>query len=206
MNSEEQICRVCYDEKGTTPEMQFISPCSCIGDQLFIHKKCFSKWINVDRNSTTYTKCPTCKRDYVRSSSKDFSKSVSDKSLITILTLTSGAFLLFLCIFLGCTLSSVFCSIAIFIFYLVTIFYFCIITGNDNYVYYIFLIYLLALYSDPKIKLFSALLWGIVIFSIFSYELVVEKWTCIQNKISNEFLKEFKAKFYDFYLKTFVDL
>lgn len=206
MNSEEQICRVCYDVKGTTPDMEFISPCSCMGDQLFIHKKCFNQWINSDRNSSSYTKCPTCKNEYLRSKPDDFSDVIENKSLLTILTFTTGIFLLFLFIVLGCVSSTVFCSFAIFIFYLVAVFYCCGPANGFNNFYPIFIFYLLCLYSSPKIKLFFGVLWGILIFGLICYHLISEQWDKVNARISKEIMKNFGFKFYDFYLKKFVNL
>lgn len=206
MSSEEEICRVCYDTKGDTPDMQFISPCSCMGDQLFIHKKCFNQWINTDRGSNSYTKCPTCKKEYLRNKPSDFSEKVEKKSLLVVLAISSSISLFFLTLMSGCISSSFFCIIAIILLYLLSFSYVSHIIDPQKCSYLYLILFMIILNSDSQIRLFTALILSIITLSLINYDLITNKWNSIFSSLSNEILKSFRSKFYDFHLKTFVDI
>ena len=207
MNSENEgpLCRICYCEEGESEDEKFISPCCCTGEQLFVHKTCFSKWINSDINANSYSKCPTCACSYKRSSAEEFNDSVERNTLISILTIESGMFVLLLFLILGCSVSNRFLLFAIFILYLLSILYICGHLRYENCFWLIVIIYFCILGSKRDMKLFFSNMWLILLFSICSIHLVTETWDIFKSHINKGFLKSFKAKFYDYHLKCYVE-
>uniref|UniRef100_A0A6C0BBW8 RING-CH-type domain-containing protein n=1 Tax=viral metagenome TaxID=1070528 RepID=A0A6C0BBW8_9ZZZZ len=200
------VCRFCYENEGIDGDDKFISPCCCSGDMLFVHKKCLNTWINGDLSSKTYEQCSACRCKYKRQKPEDLDEIVEKNTLITVLTLECGLFVLLLLLILSCSNSTIFCSITIFILYILSISYICGVLGYDDALWLIIIIFIFVSFSKRNIKLFSANLWLILFFGSVSFQTVTEGWNYFNSQNKKFVMNSFKPKMFDNYLKKYVDI
>ena len=206
MNEDEApVCRICYDEQSIEPDKVFISPCSCSGEQLFVHKGCLNQWIKGDMHSETYFKCATCKFNYKRSKPTNFDDEINKKTLLSILTVESGLFIFLLLFILGCNNSNTFCSFAIFILYISSLTYICGNLGYEEGFWLIVVMFFCAICTGRKTKLCITNTWLILFFGLISSGLVTNGWDLFKRQIEKTFLIDFKPQMLDKYLGIYVD-
>lgn len=56
-------CRICFDVE--TDDDPFISPCSCKGTSLYVHKSCLYNWRNFNIDLPAWNKCMECNTQYL---------------------------------------------------------------------------------------------------------------------------------------------
>lgn len=57
-NTQEKICRICYEEDET--ESKLLNPCACSGTIGYIHEHCLKKWIKTKQLTISNYKCELC--------------------------------------------------------------------------------------------------------------------------------------------------
>ena len=205
MTEEDPVCRICYDEQGDEPDKVFISPCCCTGEQLFVHKGCLNQWIKGDMQHETYFKCATCKCNYNRSKPDNHNDKIEKKTLMSILAIESGLFIILLFFILGCSRSSVICSLIIFLLYITSICYICGVLRYDNLFCFIVIIFVCLFYSNRKTKLFFTNLWLILFYALISFGLVTDVWDTFYRQIEKCTSKDFHSQMFDKRLGIYVD-
>lgn len=61
-NNDIPECRICFDKE--TPDNPLISPCSCKGTSLYIHKSCLNDWRHFNVDGEAWRKCMECHTEY----------------------------------------------------------------------------------------------------------------------------------------------
>jgi hypothetical protein len=204
-DNNEKSCRFCWEEEGDLPEEKFISPCKCKNGIGYVHIKCLNNLFTVNKGTDTYYRCKTCNGRYLRSEPEDAKDIINRKTLLTVLWAESGLFLLLLLMILFISNSNTFCSIAIFIFYIITL---CYIIGNNysqDYYYFIYVLLFAAVLSSGNSKKCITNLWGIFIFSFIAFNIIIYEWDNIRDNVKKQYLSEFKAKMYDYVKNVWID-
>lgn len=196
------LCRVCFDEGDNISD--FISPCCCTGSVLHIHKECLNLWLKSSSDTDNYFRCQDCLCHYNRSKIPNKENVVNSKvgifSIIT--TIFSTMVLISLIIF--CNFSIIFCTVMLFLVYMMTLFFFAI-RENLFYFYLVILIFIIICYSNQKTKLFLTDMWLILVFSILSFYYISDGWNNVYKIILKNENILFKNKMFDNYTKKFVD-
>ena len=202
MASEEKpTCRICFSSEE---QNEIISPCGCEGSSAFIHKECLNSWLKTNRHGKQYFQCSECKHDYIRKKPSDQDSRINfDMSGYSLVVALGTAIILVMLIF-TCGMSSIFCSIILFILYVITlsILTVCI---DQGWVWIFVILFFIAIFlADRKIRTFITDLWLMLAYCCGIFNFITRGWDEIKRVIVSNYLSKLKPQMYDFYSKSFV--
>jgi len=202
MCDEPDTCRICAEEEEEGNIL--ISPCNCIGGQLYVHTNCLNQWINGNLNKEVYHKCGTCNSKYVRSKPDNIKYETNRSMVFSLITIESGLFMIILFLILGVSTFVVITSIVLFMMFIFYLSFVCDYL-RYNFSWVILVIYVFICLMKRKQKVFSVNLLLILSFMALNILLVIDRWDNIEKCIEKVLMVNFKSKMYDKSSKSFVD-
>lgn len=198
---DEKMCRVCFGEE--TSDDEFISPCKCKNDQLFVHKSCFNKWISNDINSQTYVKCPTCTQDYIRKNDCKDEKIIKDKTDLAIGTIETFYILIY-AFFSYSLISSKNILGKMMIFIIFFIFLSFLVAIGIDFIVSILIIYFLCSLGENFTIIYGFIL-GTFLFLSSSFNLFWNEYDKIKIYFKKNLNSSTTSSMYDFHKNIYID-
>lgn len=112
LNTETNICRICFNSSHHSDGNALISPCDCSGNSKYIHESCLKKWVIVKFPNPKNSFCEVCLKKFPMKIQRKCrlcnGQSLNPISLIDIMKLICSFLLLIITVVLCLTISLVF--------------------------------------------------------------------------------------------------
>lgn len=194
------FCRYCFESFELREDV--ICPCNCRGQNKFVCKSCLNTYMSVNNSDNIkYTKCPTCKTDYLRA--QNINKHQIKKYLIITSVIDfSIIVLIFLAMFLACVLNDIVILFVLVILFIITFLRILAPLKEDIYVgYLLFIIPILFFFIDQTVACGLLLILLISLFCLIIFNYYPARCKDLEIRMS----KNKKTQMFDQDLKKFVD-
>lgn len=199
--TEANICKFCFGDEN---QENLIAPCGCTGSMRFVHKECLTNWLKNNKGDKRYFECNECKKEYKRLIPSDQDSIVDFEMSTYTLALTLGSAIILVLLLFLCGLSTLLCSIILFILYVITVSS-SIRRDNILLAWVLIFLFVVAIFSNRKIKTFIVSLWLLFGYGLCVHEYLDSLWFNTKQCILSNYMINIKPKIYDNYTRQYVE-